>query len=196
MHRRTFKRGIVALMMLAPSVSGGEIGTSRDPETGLSSWTWSHQGISLRLVQLLPDQTRAFFLGRGFEADAADRVGRSCVFQTIFRNDGARAVEYDSSRWSILYRSEQLSLRTREVWDREWEARGIDEAARIAFRWSLLPTVQRFQPGDQNWGMTSFGVPPGERFDLSLTVRVDGEPVTAEIPSIACAADQPFEKSP
>jgi hypothetical protein len=168
-----FNGRIQALLALCsiilPGLGAGELGTGRDPQTGLSSWIWSEHGVSLRLIQLLPDQTRAFFLGRGFDADIADRIGRSCVFQTIFRNDGTRVVEYDQNKWSIIYLSERLPLKTREVWDREWEPLGVDDPARIAFRWSLLPTVQRFEPGDYNWGMTSFGLPPGACFDLSLT---------------------------
>lgn len=200
MRRRSRKRGIRLLLGLASGffsgVLGSEIRTGEDPETVLAIWSWSDQGISLRLAQLLPDQTRAFFLGRGFEADTADRVGRSGVFQTIFRNDGMQVVEYDLRSWSIRHLSEHLPLRTREVWDREWEVRGIDDSPRIAFRWSLLPTVQRFEPGDYNWGMTSFGLPPGERFDLLLMVRVGGQPVSAEIPSMVCAADHRLEDLP
>jgi hypothetical protein len=174
--------------LLASAVAAG-VSTSHDPDTRLRSWTWTHDGIALRLAQLLPDQTRAFFLGRGFAEDVADRVARSCVLQTIFRNDGTRVVEYDLASWSIIRPSERLALRTREVWDREWQAQGIAESPRIAFRWSLLPTTQRYEPGDYSWGMTSFGLPPGERFDLSLTVQVDGEPVSVVIPAIQCATD-------
>ena len=161
----------------------------RDEETGLLSWTWSEQGISVELVQRLPDQTRAFFLARGFGAQDADLIGRACVFQTIFRNDGDRPVAYDLGQWGVHHGTERLALRTRESWDREWGERGVDQAARIAFRWSLLPTVQRFEPGDYNWGMTSFGLPPGERFDLSLVVDSDGNRLEAEVPGVVCAPD-------
>jgi hypothetical protein len=173
---------------LAGRVSA-EVTLGQDPDTGLRSWTWTEQGVSVRLVQRLPDQTRAFFLARGFGSQDADRIARACVFQTIFRNDGQRPVEYDLSDWSIAHQGERLHLRTREVWDPEWASQGIDDSAQTAFRWALLPTVQRFEPGDYNWGMTSFGLPPGEQFDLSLLVSIDGKAVTAEIPSIACAVD-------
>lgn len=183
----------IAVLLGANLLAGmvaAEVITDQDAESRLQSWTWSHDGVSIQLLQLLPDQTRAFFLGRGFGTEEADRIGRSCVFQTIFRNDGVRPVEYDLSTWSVRHRTGRLRLRTREVWDPEWATGGVDDAARTAFRWALLPTVQRFEPGDNNWGMTSFGLPPGERFDLSLIVSVDGEPVAAEVPSVVCVADR------
>jgi hypothetical protein len=174
----------------APLSASAGVEEGVDPNTDLRSWAWREQGVSLELKQILPDQTRAFFLGRGFSAEAADRIGLACVFQTIFRNGGERAIDYDLKDWSLLQRGERRPLRTREVWDAEWEAGGIGQGPRIAFRWALLPTVQHFEPGDYNWGMTSFGLAPGERFDLSMGVRMGGRPITATIEGVICAPDR------
>ncbi|MEN8132321.1 MAG: hypothetical protein ABFS45_19510 [Pseudomonadota bacterium] len=186
-------RHALLLLMLAMVFPIGaacaEVITGTERETGLKFWTWRFNGVTMQLVQRLPDQTRAFFLGRGFPADTADFIGRACVFQTIFRNDGKQPVAYDLNDWRVNYQGERLSLRTREVWDRQWQAQRINQAARIAFRWSLLPTRQRFEPGDYNWGMTSFGLLPGEQFDLSLVVSINGESVVGEIPAVLCSAD-------
>jgi hypothetical protein len=190
-HRRAcgpLSAFLAAVLLTGPARA--TVTTGQDSETGLRSWKWEHQGVSVELRQLLPDQTRAFFLGRGFGTAEADRIGRSCVFQTIFRNDGSRPVEYDLNAWSLLHRGRRLPLRTREVWKLELQSGPTDGAAPIALFWALLPTVQRFEPGDYNWGMTSFGLPPGERFDLVLRVAVGGEPVGAEIPSVECAPDR------
>ncbi len=194
MEPRPGRRKKQIAMSLGASLLAGvvtaEVISDQDAESRLLSWTWTHDGVSVQLLQLLPDQTRAFFLGRGFGREDADRIGRSCVFQTIFRNDGVRPVEYDLDTWSVRHRTGRLRLRTREVWDPEWATRGVDDAARTAFRWALLPTVQRFEPGDYNWGMTSFNLPPGVQFDLSLIVNIGGEPIAAEVPSVVCAADR------
>jgi len=166
-----------------------EVITGVDEATGLKSWTWQTNGVSVQLVQRLPDQTRAFFLGRGFPAHAADIVGRACVFQTIFRNDGREPVTYDLGEWVVHHRDDRLPLLVRDAWDSRWQAMGIDQSARIAFRWSLLPTRQHFEPGDYNWGMTSFGLEPGKTFDLALTIDLGGHPVAARIQSIECSQD-------
>ena len=181
------------LLLFSNTQSGlvsADVLNARDPETGLASWTWRDRGVSLQLRQLLPDQTRAFFLGRGFQAGEADRVGRACVFQTIFRNDGLKPVEYDLTDWSVHHEGRRLPLQTREIWESYWQEQKTGKAPRIAFRWALLPTRQRFEPGDYNWGMTSFGLVPGERFDLSLSVSIGGDPVNTEIAGITCAPDR------
>lgn len=189
MHDSGLALALAASMAVSPGALAAELTVGEDPETGLASWTWHHAGVSVQLVQRLPDQTRAFFLGRGFGAEAVERVAQSCVFQTIFRNDGDEPVGYDLGDWSVRHGAGQAPLLTREVWEEQWRSLGIEEPPRIAFRWALLPTVQRFEPGDYNWGMTSFGVPPGERFDLALKLNIGGMPVTGEIQSIQCAAD-------
>jgi len=85
---------LLLLLNVRPGLVSADVLNATDSETGLASWTWRDRGVSLQLRQLLPDQTRAFFLGRGFQAGEADRVGRACVFQTIFRNDGGKPVAF------------------------------------------------------------------------------------------------------
>jgi len=137
------------------------------------------------------DQTRAFFLGRGFSSEHADLAGRSCVFQTIFRSDGKLSVDYDLRDWKVHHKGAKLLLKVRDYWDSLWETKQVSQPARIAFRWALLPTRQHYEPGDYNWGMTSFGLPPGETFGLALSVDIGGKRATDFIPGIQCASDRP-----
>ncbi len=182
--------GLFSALLTAGAVFA-EIVTGEEEQTSLRTWEWKQAGISIQLVQRLPDQTRAFFQGRGFTSKDADTIGRACVFQTIFRNDGKQPLTYDLDDWQITHRGKRLPLQTRERWDERWQARGASQSARIAFRWSLLPTRQDFEPGDYNWGMTSFGLPPGESFDLSLVLTINGKAISSSIPAIVCTADQP-----
>ena len=182
--------GFLSASFLLGQVSA-EVITSEEAQTGLSTWEWREAGISVLLVQRLPDQTRAFSQGRGFSNAEADSIAKACVFQTIFRNDGKHPLAYDTDDWRVNYRGERRPLLTRVRWDNTWRDGEASQAARIAFRWSLFPTRQSFEPGDYNWGMTSFGLPPGESFDLSLIMTINGHVITSHIPAIACAAEQP-----
>ena len=113
--------------------------TATEEESGLASWEWRHAGVSVKLVQRLPDQTRAFFLGRGFIPTDADEIATACVLQTIFRNDGQLSMAFDLDDWRLIHHGRPLPLQTRERWEKRWQYRDIDQAARIALRWSLLP---------------------------------------------------------
>lgn len=168
-----------------------------DPEAGLPYWAWEDPPVDIRLIQRLPDQTRGFFIARGFSSAAADRIARSCVFQSIQRNRGrdveGPVMEVDLTRWRITpsdgSEPSTRPIALKEAWDTEWEAAGESEAARVAFRWSLFPTRQTFRGGDYNWGMISFGVPPGTHFDLTLAWTLDGEPQQAVLRGLICAPE-------
>ena len=162
-------------------------------DTGLSFWHWRSDSVSVELVQRLPDQTRAFFLGRGFSAEAADAIGLGCVFQTIFKNTAPKGasttLEYHLGDWRVRTEGQTRPPKLKEVWDQQWKEMGVSQAARIAFRWSLLPTSQRFDAGDYNWGMTSFGLAPGTRFDLDLVWHRDGKRETGRLANVECPRD-------
>jgi len=173
-----------------PGVISAEVITTEDKQTGLQTWEWKQAGISLKLIQRLPDQTRAFFLARGFTRADANTIGEACVFQTIFRNDGKESLSYDLNEWDIVHRGKMLTVQTRERWENKWLAKNVGKSARIAFHWSLLPTRQSFEPSDYNWGMTSFGLAPGESFDLSFVLNVNNTVVKDRISEIVCSSDQ------
>ena len=190
-------RVLAALLGLRAAWAQGDPSQGIDPEAGLPYWAWESPPVEIRLIQRLPDQTRGFFLARGFSSAAADRIARSCIFQSIQRNraGGADApvLGVDLTQWRILLADGQgstaRSLALKEEWDREWVAAGESDRARVAFRWSLFPTRQTFRGGDYNWGMVSLGLPPGTHFDLRLAWTLDGEPQEALLRGLICAPE-------
>jgi len=199
--------GLALAAALAASVPAGDLAAEPsprvDPDTGLASWTLRSGAISSELIQRLPDQTRAFFQGRGFPADSADRFARACVFQAIVwnvaRGGQGPAVAIDLRRWRIEAGQGAAPLPVESVWQPIWESAGLSQAARIAFRWSLFPTEQTFMPGDHGWGMIPFGPAPDARFDLSVVWSEDGAERSARLPAIHCTPDRsihPRETTP
>jgi hypothetical protein len=181
---------VLGIALILPWALPAEVINGKEAGTGRLTWEWREAGISFQLLQLLPDQTRAFYLGRGFSKEHAEIIANACVFQTIFRNEGKTPISYDLNDWSVLHQGRSNSLLTREHWNEKWLKEGASQAARIAMEWALLPTRQRFEPGDYNWGMSSYGFSPGSSFDLTLVIQRNNEAMTAEIPDILCAPDQ------
>jgi hypothetical protein len=116
-------------LISAPMLAGADpVTQGADTETGLRYWEWNHQGVVFRLTQRLPDQTRAFFLARGFDADSADMVAKQCVFQSMFRNTGEQgsgAVTIDLDEWDIAANGARSGLLTREKWEAKLAGRGV-----------------------------------------------------------------------
>ena len=207
MKRLRYGIGLALATALTSSVQAGDLAVEPsprvDPDTGLASWTLRSGAISIELIQRLPDQTRAFFQGRGFPTDSADRFARACVFQAIVWNVAAGApgpaVAIDLRRWRIEAGQGAAPLPVEAVWQPIWESAGLSQAARIAFRWALFPTEQTFMPGDHGWGMIPFGPAPDTRFDLSVVWNEDGAERSARLPAIHCTPDRsihPTETTP
>jgi hypothetical protein len=191
-----FKPGkrLPLLMTLLPGVLlAAEVIHSKDEATGLRKWHLAQDNLELELVQRLPDQTRGFFMARGFSAGIAEEIALSCIFQTIIRNTGSYtpggAISVDLAEWRVTREGREQGIRLKEPWIAAWPESAVSEASRLAFQWALFPTRQEFLTDDYNWGMTAFGLPPGTVFDLELVWQEDGTTHSAQISSIECAPD-------
>ncbi|MGD8570432.1 MAG: hypothetical protein PVJ39_20250 [Gammaproteobacteria bacterium] len=167
--------------------------TGVDDTAKLPFWEWRTDVVSLRFVQRLPDQTRAFFMARGFGKQHAEQIAQSCIFQTVYKNisipSAERIITYDMADWEVIHHGQSRRVKTREQWVQQWQNGKISQASLIAFEWSLLPSRQRYQAKDYNWGMISFNLPPGSTFDLLFRWAEDGKQKSARIKGIECAPD-------
>ncbi len=149
-------------------------------------------GLRLEMQALAPDVVRAFFIGRGFSAAEALMIARrGCVFRSAIGNAagaaGAPEIAIDLRRWRIPGKDGGSTMRIREEWQKIWRERQIPEKARTAFYWALFPTEQNYGPMDYNWGMLTFGLAPGERFDLVLRWEYGDREQEMTLKGLQCA---------
>ena len=177
---------LLAMLGTPPGWASPTVHTA-DPETGIESWSIEDRGFAVSLTQILPDQARAFFLGRGFPRDAAERYAEACVFMTIVRNTGATPLELDLRGWRVSGIPGVERLETRETWLVIWQVQRLGESQRIAFEWSQFPTTQAFEPGDWNQGMTTVAAGRGARFDLEPHWQSQGVGHVGTLEGVRCA---------
>ncbi len=184
---------LVWFMLLQPSLATATVVRSADEETGLVKWHFTSDDLEIELIQRLPDQTRGFFLARGFSSEVTDEIATSCVLQTIVRNRGLAGagvpIVIDLGQWRMVQAGRSGGIRLKEAWIASWPEDRVSEAARLAFRWATFPTTQEFLPGDYNWGMTAYGLPPGAVFDLNVVWQQGGQTQDGWIRGIECPAD-------
>lgn len=183
---------LLSLVALSNDVQA-ELLTGTDEVAQLPFWEWRTETISVRLVQRLPDQSRAYFTARGFSKEHAETIAQSCVFQTIFKNTAKggseHLIQYDLSKWKIIANRQNYKLKMREQWMQQWDKVGVSTKAKVAFKWSLLPTQQIYKAQDYNWGMTLYGLPPASRFDLLMVWEENGAEKSVIIKNLECAPD-------
>lgn len=191
-HSAIYSACLLIAFFSAP-VNATKITTGIDEEAKLPYWEARDKGMSIRLVQRLPDQTRAFFLARGFSEAHAEIIAQSCVFQTVYKNvsneSSASPLKYNLQDWVVLHKGKNRKMKLREDWKKEWVTRKASLSSQIAFEWSLVPTQQVFQPGDYNWGMSLFNLKPGENFDLKIVWHQYNKVNSVTIKGIECAPD-------
>lgn len=95
------------------------------PETGLVTWQTETDGIQVRLTQISPDQTRAFYQARGFSPDAAERYARECAFMTVVRNIGEFPIRHNLANWRYVFADQPpRTIRSKVAWEHLWKRQG------------------------------------------------------------------------
>lgn len=172
---------------------GAKVVTGKDEQALLPYWELQTDAMKLRLVQRLPDQTRAYFSGRGFNKDDVDLISSRCFFQSIYANtdkgESVNVIDYNLRDWKIIYNGKKLPVMIRETWRDIWQARNTEQAQKIAMEWSLLPTRQTLKAADYNWGMTAYPLPHGVTFKLDIVWKINGKIKKASINNMKCADD-------
>jgi len=128
------------------------------------------------------------------------------VFQTIVKNTGLQKtgepISISLKTWRISptnpvrKHNRVQGIKLKEDWAEEWLAiqdkkKQVKQSARIAFKWATFPSKQTFEPGgDYNWGMISFGLPPGTTFDLLIVWQSGRQSHERWIKNIQCPEDK------
>jgi hypothetical protein len=192
---RPFRRAAASLpfILLLPLLSGAEVLRSANEENGLEKWHFVDGDIEIELVQRLPDQTRALLMNHAFSKAVIEQLALGCMFQTIIRNSGksltGQAVSIDLTQWRMQHAGKTGSILLKEPLLASWSDEDADTAAKLVIRWGMFPTNQEYLPGDYNWGLTAYGIPPGSRFDLVVTWQEGETQRSGEIRDIVCAPD-------
>jgi hypothetical protein len=170
-----------------------EVRRSANEDNGLEKWHFIAGDIEIELVQRLPDQTRALFMQHEFSREVVEDLALSCMFQTIIRNSGksgsGQPVSIDLTGWRMQHAGKPSGIQLKEPLIESWSDADASPAAKLVVRWGMFPTRQEYLPGDYNWGLTAFGIPPGSQFDLDVTWTEGGKSHGGEIRDVVCAPD-------
>lgn len=193
MYSRLRTQAAALLLLLMPLLCNAEVLRSANEENGLEKWHFIDSDIEIELVQRLPDQTRALLMNHAFSKEVIEQLALSCMFQTIIRNTGksatGQAVAIDLTQWRMQHAGKTGNILLKEPLLASWSDEDADPASRLVIRWGMFPTRQDYLPGDYNWGLTAYGIPPGSTFDLAVTWQEGGTQRSGVIREIVCAPD-------
>lgn len=186
-------RLLCALCCLLPVPVHAEVVHGVNADNGLKKWHFLDGDIEIELIQRLPDQTRALFMNHEFSREVIEELATSCMFQTIIRNNGKsgsdRPVAIDLTQWRMRHAGKVTGIRLKEPWLESWTDEQASQAAKLVVRWGMFPTQQEYLPGDYNWGLTAYGIPPGSKFDLEVFWKEGATVRSGNINGVECAPD-------
>jgi hypothetical protein len=189
----TLLRLLCALCCLLSVPVYAEVVHGVNEENGLKKWHFFDGDIEIELIQRLPDQTRALFMNHEFSREVIEELATSCMFQTIIRNNGKsgsdRPVAIDLTQWRMRHAGKVTGIRLKEPWLESWTDEQASQAAKLVVRWGMFPTQQEYLPGDYNWGLTAYGIPPGSKFDLEVFWKEGATVRSGNINGVECAPD-------
>jgi len=173
-------------LLLVPAVHAAELTQNRDPESGLLAWKKVDRGLSLELIQLLPEYVAALYSSRNLPPAVVDSMRGYCVFGSVVQNQSGATLDYHVADWRVVTPDgKQHRLKTKPEWVAEWKTLGSD------FGWSILPASASFDTGDWAQGFTTVKLPPGSHFDLLYSWRHHGKRYRGKMENLVCAPDKP-----
>lgn len=185
--------GLLACGCVLAGLAQAGVQRSSNVDNGLEKWHFIEADIEIELVQRLPDQTRAMFMKHDFSSDVVEAMATSCMFQTIVRNSGksgsAQPLSIDLTLWRMRHAGRESGILLKEPLIGSWSDEEASPKAKLVVRWGMFPTRQEYLPGDYNWGLTAYGIPPGAQFDLDVNWVEGGKQHTGTIRDIVCAPD-------
>jgi len=169
------------------------------PRSTLPRWSEVEpDGLAVELVQRPIDLTEAFFQGRGFTPATSRQIADACVMAVVVKNRSpSGTIRFNLADWRVITSGHEQPLRLEADWHKEWGKERVSRPAQIAFRYALLPTVDRLGPGDWLQGMITANLGAGRHFDLRIRWTDNGVPKQTTVRSVLCSATHPSTgKSP
>jgi hypothetical protein len=156
--------------------------------------TWRHSaekaGVTLTANPLSREGATAFYLARGFSADAIRPYAEACGFSIGMRNGGASPLVARLAEWhAVGADGAKVALRLPGTWDAVWEKAALPESARIAFRWAQFQAENRFEPGDWIMGMATLEGIPSTPFRFVARYRNEKGDHEIVLDGLACTGD-------
>jgi len=124
--------------------------------------------LRVRLVIRTPDQLTAFYIGRGFNQAAIDKILETCFITPIVFNKTFDVLWLDLDDWRFGRDDTVIRRLGRDYWPARWQEAGLPQAQQSTFGWTLLPEVRDLRPDEGAGGSV---VIPMQDKPFTLTMR-------------------------
>lgn len=148
--------------------------------------TYKDTDVSLRFVQLGPEQIGSFYEGREFKKTAIEKLMSACYVTVIINNLSDDFLWVDIAKWEFIRDGKKIARLDRTYWSKQWDKINLKQAHRSTFSWTLMPAERNLYPQESVGGRIPIQMqsepftvvlnfPTGEKKQGKMkTVKVDG----------------------
>ncbi|MEE9492593.1 MAG: hypothetical protein V3W04_04355 [Gammaproteobacteria bacterium] len=99
-----------------------------------------------------PEQMSAFYEARGFPQAMIDALETTCYMTVHIKNTSQDVLWLDLSLWRFTIGDISLKRFHRNEWLQRWKEMDIPLRFQSTFRWTLIPELLDYQPGEEEGG--------------------------------------------
>lgn len=150
--------------------------------------------VKVRVVMRTPDQLTAFYLGRGFNRAAIDKILETCFITPIIHNKALDVLWLELDEWQFSQGDKVIARIGRDYWPEKWREAGLSQAHQSTFGWTLMPEVRDLRVDE---GVGGSVVIPRQTGPFRLTMKFHtgadkrGPVKTVVFEDLKCVGNQP-----
>jgi len=150
--------------------------------------------VKVRVVMRTPDQLTAFYLGRGFNRAAIDKILETCFVTPIVHNKTLDVLWLELDEWQFSQGDKLIARIGRDYWPEKWREAGLSQAHQSTFGWTLMPEVRDLRVDE---GVGGSVVIPRQTGPFKLTMKFHtgadkrGPVKTVVFEDLKCVSNRP-----
>lgn len=148
--------------------------------------------LEVGLMPRPPQQIAAFYEARGFSQQMVETLKQQCFITVWVHNKSSHIIWLELPQWHFRNAQGVIERRDRYYWKSIWNKMQIPLAHQSTFRWTLLPEILDFQPGEREGGNI---VLPRDNKPIQIQATFptqrdkSGAPIALSFNNVQCAND-------
>lgn len=148
--------------------------------------------LEIEFAPRTPNQIGSFYEARGFPKNMLNLIKQQCYITVGITNNSDQTIWLDLTNWEFSAAGKAIKREHRDYWKKRWSDMGIPLSKQSTFRWTLLPEVLDYLPGEHEGGniLLPFTLGP---IQLTATFATgenkQGKPITITTDKLFCAED-------
>ncbi|VAW52359.1 hypothetical protein MNBD_GAMMA05-711 [hydrothermal vent metagenome] len=148
--------------------------------------------IMLEVTARTPDQMGSFYEARGFPKPMLNILKQQCIMTVGITNKTQDTIWMNLSNWEFTSQGKVIHRKHRNHWKQRWQKMNIPLNKQSTFRWTLIPEILDYLPGEREGGNIVLPFTKGYfslKAEFATGKNKQGKTLTISTDKLFCAED-------